>query len=213
MGDLPRLLVLTDRSQLHLGRSLVRTIEECVDAGLTHVILRELDETPLGRMALAAAFEGAGATVIAAHTPVFGASGVHVPATDLSGLSGQKVPSESLLSPSSNAGHDWSVGVSCHSVAEVVAAAAAGATYVTLSPYAESDSKPGYGPVLTREVFAEASAVGVPVYALGGITPDNAVEAIGAGVDGLAVMGSVMRAEDPAAVVADLLAILDEAPW
>ena len=43
MTALPRLLVLTDRSQLPLGRSLVATMAACAEAGLTHVVLRELD--------------------------------------------------------------------------------------------------------------------------------------------------------------------------
>jgi thiamine-phosphate pyrophosphorylase len=193
--DLPRLLLLTDRSQLPLGRSLVSLVEECVDAGLSHVVVRELDETPLGRAALVAALTEAGATVISAHVPLYGAAGVHLPAD-----------------PGAVAPSDLPWGRSCHSATEVHVAAAAGASWVTLSPFAPSASKPGYPPLAPGELGAAASA-GVPVYALGGITADNAADAIGAGADGLAVMGSVMRAADPAAVVRALLDILEEAPW
>lgn len=195
MTTLPRLLLLTDRSQLPLGRSLVRTVEECVAAGLTHVVVRELDETELGRTALAAALVETGATVIAAHTPLYGAAGVHLPADP------------ALLPPA-----DLPWGRSCHSATEVHVAAAAGASWVTLSPFAATASKPGYLPV-AREEYAAAGSAGVPVYALGGITPDNAVDAIGAGADGLAVMGAVMRAAEPGAVVRALLEVLEEAPW
>jgi thiamine-phosphate pyrophosphorylase len=188
--DVPRLLLLTDRSQLHLGRSLRRTLLECVDAGATHVVLRELDEDPAAREALATALVSAGATVIAAHTPLPAAVGLHLPA-----------------------GAPWVsgplVGRSCHSAAEVRAAAAEGAAYVTLSPFAPTASKPGYGPSLTPAEYAEAASAGIPVYALCGITSDNAAAAIAAGAHGVAVMGEVMRAEDPAAVVRALLAALD----
>lgn len=193
--NLPRLLLLTDRSQLPLGRSLVRTVEECVAAGLTRVVVRELDETELGRTALAAALTEAGATVISAHTPLFGAVGVHLPAD-----------------PSAVAPGDLPWGRSCHSATEVHVAAAAGASWVTLSPFAPTASKPGYAPI-ARQEYAAASTAGIPVYALGGITVDNAAEAIGAGADGLAVMGSVMRAADPAAVVRELLEVVEGAPW
>lgn len=192
MTEIPRLLLLTDRSQLHLGRALVRTVEECVDAGATHVVVRELDETEMGRTALAAAIQGCGATVIAAHTPLYGCDGVHLPA-------GAPVV-------------EGFFGRSCHTADEVHAAAAEGAAYVTLGPFAATGSKPGHQPIDTAE-YAAAATAGIPVYALGGVTPENVVDAIAAGVDGVAVMGAVMRAEDPAAVVAELLEVLEEAPW
>ena len=78
--DVPRLLLLTDRSQLHLGRGLVRTVAECVDAGLTHVVVRELDETPEQRAALAEALAATGARVIAAREPLPHCVGVHLAA-------------------------------------------------------------------------------------------------------------------------------------
>ena len=40
---LPRLMLLTDRSQLRLGRGLAGTVEECVAAGLRRVVVREHD--------------------------------------------------------------------------------------------------------------------------------------------------------------------------
>lgn len=193
--DLPRLLLLTDRSQLPLGRSLVAAVAECVDAGLTHVIVRELDETPLGRTALVAALTEVGATVISARSPLYGASGVHLPAD-----------------PSAVAPGDLPWGRSCHSANDVHVAAAAGASWATLGPFAPTTTKPGYVPI-DHEEFARAGSAGIPVYALGGITPDNAAAAIGAGADGLAVMGAVMRASDPGAVIRELLGLLEEAPW
>jgi thiamine-phosphate pyrophosphorylase len=186
----PRLLLLTDRSQLHLGRSLRRTLLECVDAGATHIVLRELDEDAAAREALAAALVAAGATVIAAHSALPSASAVHLAAE----------------APAPAAGTVF--GRSCHSAVEVHAAAAEGAAYVTLSPFALTASKPGYGPALPLDVYAEASAAAIPVYALGGVTPDNAAGAIAAGAHGVAVMGEVMRSEDPAGVVRALLEVI-----
>lgn len=202
MTQLPRLLLLSDRSQLHLGRSLRRTLLECVDAGATHIVLRELDEEGAAREALAAALAAAGATVIAAHALLPSASGVHLPANrhlwsaERSGMAGREVRNGVLT------------GRSCHSAAEVHAAAAEGASYATLSPFALTASKPGYGPPLPPEEYAEAATAAIPVYALGGITPDNAASAIAAGAQGVAVMGEVMRADHPAGVVRALLAVL-----
>lgn len=83
----------------------------------------------------------------------------------------------------------------------MAAAAAEGAAYAFLSPYAEGGSKPGRDP-LAPTAFAGHP---IPVYALGGVTPANAGAARAAGAHGVAVMGAVMAAVDPAQVVRDLL--------
>jgi len=95
--------------------------------------------------------------------------------------------------------------VKCHSVAEVVAAS--GAPLVTVSPVAPTPSKPGYGPPLGADgvAAAVAAAGGMPVFALGGVTPENARSFCEAGAYGVAVMGAVLRADDPHRVVRDLL--------
>ncbi|WP_407668097.1 thiamine phosphate synthase [Nocardioides jensenii] len=48
----------------------------------------------------------------------------------------------------------------------------------------------------------------MPVYALGGITSENAAAARTVGARGVAVMGEIMRAVDPAATVARLLEVV-----
>lgn len=179
-----KLLVLTDRAQLPLGRSLLSMVTACADAGATHVVVRELDLPDAQRAALVARLAGIpGLSVVAAHRWLPGAWGVHLPDRP------SAVP-------------EGRFGVSCHSAAGVRRAAAAGASWATLSPFAESASKPGHGPTLAREDFAGHD---IPVLALGGISPANARAAIDAGACGVAVLGAVMRAADPGAVVADLL--------
>lgn len=194
--ELPRLLVLTDRSQLRLGRGLLRTLVECRDAGLTHVVLRELDEPLAARAALAASLAGLGLKVVAAHSWLPGAAGLHLPAGS-GGSAGGEVAG------------GWGVrGRSCHSREEVARAAAEGFDYVTLSPYAATGSKPGYGPPLEAGALRDHQ---IPVYALGGVTPANAAQAVAEGAFGVAVMGEVMRAAEPARVVHELLAALPPA--
>ncbi|MFD7077541.1 thiamine phosphate synthase [Nocardioides sp. NPDC059952] len=191
MNTLPRLLVLTDRSQLRLGRGLLPTLAECAEAGLTHVVLRELDEPAEQRARLASAATELGLVVIAAHGPLSGAAGVQLPA-----------------SASCNTSFVGLLGRSCHSATEVATAAEEGFDYAMLSPYALTESKPGYGPPLGPDAFADLP---LPTYALGGITPDNAAAAVAAGAHGVAVMGAVMRADEPGQVVRDLLAALASA--
>jgi thiamine-phosphate pyrophosphorylase len=56
-----------------------------------------------------------------------------------------------------------------------------------------------------------ARASPVPVLAIGGLNATRAAEVLAAGPVGIAVMGSVMRAVDPAREVHALLAIVGEA--
>jgi len=178
----PRLVVLTDRSQLPLGRCLRVAMAVCRDAGLTHVVLRELDLQDAQREQLAADLADLGLTVIAAHRDLAAATGLHL-AADQPAVPGV-------------------FGRSCHTPEEVARAAAEGAAWATLSPYAETGSKPGYGPPLPPDAFA---GLPLPTLALGGITAGNAARARDSGAHGVAVMGAVMRAADPGSVVAELL--------
>lgn len=183
---LPRVLLLTDRTQLPEGRKLVDTVAACVDAGLEAVVVRELDLPDHERQALAHGVASTGAAVIAARTWLEGATGVHLAAAQTS------------LDARPAAFH----GRSCHDEEEVRRAVADGAAYVTVSPAAPSPSKPGYGPALgTAGVRRAAERAGpVPAFALGGVDADNAAAMRSAGAHGVAVMGAVMRADDPASV-------------
>jgi thiamine-phosphate pyrophosphorylase len=98
------------------------------------------------------------------------------------------------------------IGASAHSAGEAAARLRAGADYVTLSPVFLTASKPGYGPALGLDGLAAAAAAAPgPVLALGGITLANAALCRAAGAAGIAVMGEIMRADDPQATVADLI--------
>lgn len=184
---LPRLLLLTDRTQLPPGRDLVETVSRCVDAGLRAVVVRELDLDRDERHDLMARIAETGATVIAAHTWCPAAAGIHLSATQ-TGLDARSAPFH---------------GRSCHNDEEVRRAVGGGATYLTISPVATSVSKPGYGPpVGTAGVRRAVTLAGrLPVFALGGVDPGNAETMLAAGAHGVAVMGTVMRADDPAAVL------------
>jgi thiamine-phosphate pyrophosphorylase len=192
------LLVLTDRTMsAEAGLGLVATVTGAVVGGARAVILREKDLPAEERVALAGALRGAleatGGTLIVASDP-----GV----ADAAGVTWLHLASADPVPP---AGFSW--GRSCHTAADVACAADEGACYVTVSPVFATASKPGYGPALgvagLRSVVAQAH---VPVFALGGVTPERAAVCRQAGASGVAVMGEVMRSRDPAAVVKALLA-------
>ena len=77
----------------------------------------------------------------------------------------------------------------------------------TYSPVFATASKPGYGPALGLDGLA-AGCRAVPdlaVLALGGLGPGRVGACVRAGAAGVAVMGAVMGAGDPAAVVRSLV--------
>ncbi|MFZ5869360.1 MAG: thiamine phosphate synthase [Actinomycetota bacterium] len=185
---LPRVLVVTDRRQLPAARDLVGTVAACAEAGLEAVVLRELDLPRGERQELARAVVATGVTAITARTWLDGAVGVHLAAAQ----------------GSADAGPARFHGRSCHDDEEVRRAVGGGASYLTISPVAASVSKPGYGPALGAPGVRRAvrRAGDVPVFALGGVDARNAAAMRDAGAHGVAVMGAVMRAPDPAAAFA-----------
>jgi thiamine-phosphate pyrophosphorylase len=123
-----------------------------------------------------------------------GADGVHLPAAGIPVEDARR-----LLGP------DALVGVSCHSVDEVRRARDAGASYASVSPIYDTPSKRAYGPPVGLPVLREAAALGLPVIALGGITPARVPEVLAAGARGVAAIRAWLEGDDPAAAVRALL--------
>ncbi len=196
----PPVLVITDR---HQSRMPLPALAAAVfEGGGRWLLLRDKDLAQAERIALgrhltdiAAPF---GATVLMSGDVEAaieaGAAGVHLP------RDGDPGAARVRLGPAA-----W-IGMSAHDLGEAERAAVGGADYATLSPVFASPSKPGYGPALGLEVLsAAAAAVGLPVLALGGVTAARARDCLEAGAAGIAVMGEVMRAGDPAAAVRALV--------
>lgn len=202
MTRLPSLLVLTDRRLAETRhRSLTATVAEAVTGGASVIVFREKDLPTDERRRLGeqvAGVLGPRAGLIVASDPVLalalGASGVHLAATEPTFL-----------------GSGLLRGRSCHDASELEAAASEGVDYATVSPVYESASKHGYGPVLGPVgLLTLAGQPGAPpVYALGGIDAARVPECLAAGATGVAVMGAVMAAADPAAAVAEVLSALE----
>jgi len=102
------------------------------------------------------------------------------------------------------------VGVSRHDRAGLVAAARDGADFALLSPIFPV---PGKSEPLGLDGLAAAlgAQAPLPVVALGGIGPENAVAVCRAGAKGVAVRRSVFRSQDPAGTVRALLSVLNAA--
>ncbi|WP_323373768.1 thiamine phosphate synthase [Plantactinospora alkalitolerans] len=186
-GGVPDGIVLvTDRRQA--ARPLGETVRAAVDGGVRWVLLRERDLPRNERLDLAGRLrailaEVDGALIVAGPDPL-GGDAVHLTAAE-------PCPPPDL----------GLVGRSCHDRAELTRLRTE--DYVTISPVFPTPSKPGYGPPLRAAGLARLVArTRVPVLALGGVSTVRHVEAcVAAGAAGVAVMGAVMRAEDPGRLV------------
>ncbi|MCG0278582.1 MAG: thiamine phosphate synthase [Thermanaeromonas sp.] len=89
------------------------------------------------------------------------------------------------------------VGVSVHDLAEAQRAASAGADYLLFGHVFPTESKKGLPPRGLIALGEVARKVGIPVIALGGITPERVRLCLEAGASGVAVMSGIMAAESP----------------
>jgi thiamine-phosphate pyrophosphorylase len=100
---------------------------------------------------------------------------------------------------------DFLVGVSCHSLASVDAAARSGADYVVFGPVFSTPSKAAFGAPQGLLRLAEVCrAVSIPVLAIGGLTLENAAACADAGAAGIAAIRLFQEARDLSATVARL---------
>ncbi|GAB2924330.1 thiamine phosphate synthase [Micromonospora polyrhachis] len=196
-------LLFTDRRQA--SRPLTEVVRAAVAGGARWVVLRERELPHVERARLADQLRTildpvAGQLIVAGPDPL-GGGAVHLPAT---GRVEPPAMELSTVSPGAGA-KPRLVGRSCHDLAELDRLTIE--DYVTLSPVFPSRSKPGYGPPLFPAGLARlVRHTRVPVFALGGVaSPDQVVACRAAGAAGVAVMGAVMRADDPTGVVRALL--------
>jgi thiamine-phosphate pyrophosphorylase len=179
-------LVLTDRKQARAP--LAHVVAAAVDGGARSVVLREKDLPRPQRVELAEALrailEPVGGRLIVAGPDPLGGNAVHLATAD-----------------PAPAGVGY-LGRSCHDADELSRLSTE--DYAIVSPVFPTASKPGYGPALGLFGLARlASRTAKPVFGLGGLeSPAHAIACVAAGAAGVALMGAVMRAPDPAATVA-----------
>lgn len=201
----PPLLLITDRKQAR--KPLADILAAAFAAGCRWASVREKDLPVADQIALAQSLLpialrfGARLTLHgdAAAAQTAGADGVHL-------ASGRDA-----AAARATLGANALIGLSIHTAAE--AASASAADYIVAGPAYETASKPGYGPALNASgISAIAKRSTVPLIAVGGIAADNLSEIVQAGAAGVAVMGGIMRADDPEAETRDLISALRAQP-
>jgi len=192
-----QLYYITDRRQFpgdtqEQEQRLLAKIAECAAAGVEYIQLREkdLETRALEGLALKAMTVLGGSRtqfLINSRTDVAlacGAHGVHLPANDLA--------ASEVRTIFARAGNSEPViGVSTHSVAEVSSAESHGASFAMFGPvFEKSGSANRAGLEELRRIChrTEAAQPPMPVWALGGITLENAEQCAAAGATGIAAI-------------------------
>jgi thiamine-phosphate diphosphorylase len=102
------------------------------------------------------------------------------------------------------------IGRSVHDVAGVRAASAGGADWLLFGHVLPTPSKPGAAPAGFTGLAAACAASTVPVFAIGGMDAGRVGPALAAGARGVAVIGAVAAAPEPARAVRALVQALAE---
>jgi thiamine-phosphate pyrophosphorylase len=193
--DQLRLCLVTDRT-LTRGRELEAVAAECLAAGLPAIQVREKDLAAadlavLCRRLRRLTLDAGAALIVNDRVDValaVGADGVQrthasLPVADIRAVADKRLR----------------VGASVHSLDDALASEADGADWIVFGPVYDTPSKRAFGPPQGLDRLARvAAAVGVPVIAIGGITPERAGDVCAAGAAGVAVISAILAAVSPA---------------
>ncbi|CAK0759935.1 thiamine-phosphate pyrophosphorylase [Gammaproteobacteria bacterium] len=118
-----------------------------------------------------------------------GADGIHLAASQLTTLTSRPLSRQ-----------HW-VAASCHNAEELNAAHRIGADFAVLSPVLPTTTHPEAHPLGWETFESLATNAGIPIYALGGMTPAHLPLSYAHGAQGLAVLGAIWKAPDIAAAI------------
>lgn len=189
MVSLPRLMLVTDR-QRQSGNRLEDAVVSALGAGPALVQVRERNLPEDGLESLVRRLHDLtgqlsvlivnGAPGVASRT----GAGLHLPAAHAA---------RCVIPPDNHP-----LGCSIHDAVETATALALNPDYLVAGTVFATSSKPGKAGCGIRGLEKLVAGAGaVPVYAIGGMTPEQVPEVLAAGAYGVAVCGAVLGAADP----------------
>ena len=132
-----------------------------------------------------------------------GADGVHLGKNDMPIAEARKI-----------LGSDFIIGGTANTFDDVKAHYEAGADYIGCGPFRFTTTKEKLSPILGLEGYQEivtkmkAHNIDLPIVAIGGITRKDIPDILQTGVTGVAMSGSILRADDPANETHEIMEIL-----
>ena len=108
-------------------------------------------------------------------------------------------------------GEEFIIGGTANTFDDIERLARQGADYIGCGPFRFTTTKKNLAPVIGIEGYIdiiekmEAAGIDLPVVAIGGITADDIDDILSTGVRGIAVSGTVLRAENPVAMMKQII--------
>lgn len=203
-----KLYLVTDRGLCPEGRSLVQTVKEAVEGGVTMVQLREKDidtrtfieealelKALLGPLGVPLIINDRVDVALASD-----ADGVHIGQSDMPYAIARR-----LLGP------DRIIGLSVENMDQVAQANALDVDYIGVSPVFATPTKTDTARPFGLEGLREAVKLSHhPTVAIGGMNALTAADVMAAGTDGIAVVSAIIAAPDPRAAAEELKNIVDK---
>ncbi|MBE7546696.1 thiamine-phosphate synthase [Candidatus Kuenenia stuttgartiensis] len=189
----PAFVLITDRKQSRLP--LINAVKLALKGGVNTIQLREKDLPTKDIYSLACELRtithGLNASLIINDRVdivlAANADGVH--------LGWQSMPVSRVRNL---IGFERIIGISAHNMQEALQARDSGADYITYGPIFKTPSKEGVvEPTGTESLRKLKEKIRIPVIALGGITVDNAESVMESGANGIAVVSSILKSDNP----------------
>ena len=131
-----------------------------------------------------------------------GADGVHLGKSDMPIAEARKILGKGFL-----------IGGTANTFDDVQRHYAAGADYIGCGPFRFTTTKKNLSPILGLEGYADIvsrmkeSGIDLPIVAIGGITKEDIPSLMKTGITGIAISGSVLRAENPIEEMKEIITI------
>lgn len=193
--------------------SYLDSVRIALAGGCRWVQLRVKDATddevrPLAREALAMCREAGATFIIDDRVQLvreLGADGVHLGKNDMSISEARRILGDRFI-----------IGGTANTMDDVRQHHKAGADYIGCGPYRFTTTKKNLSPVLGLEGYRnivrqmKAEGIDLPIVAIGGITAADIPTIMQTGVTGIALSGTILRAENPIEETKQIINILEQ---
>lgn len=199
-------VAITDRSLVRGDTDFFNRCEQLLAGGARTILYREKDLSALRQFEMCSQLLPIvrifrGQLIVADRVDValaVGADGVQLSAVSLTAAAVRRMVPPGFL-----------IGASCHDGTQLAAAEKGGASYALLSPIFNPSNKEVSNVLGLDGLSYHARQTSLPLVALGGITPRRAAECLRNRAVGVAAIGGLFGAEDPAAAAAAFVGALE----